>query len=34
LIREIIMGIVHEYGGEIWENIIIEDIEDLGLEVL
>ena len=33
-IKEIIMEGVHEYGKEPWHNIIINDLDDLGLELL
>ena len=33
-IKEIIREAVHEYAGELWGNIIINDLDDLGLELL
>lgn len=33
-IKTIIREAVHEYAGEPWENIIINDLDDLGLELL
>lgn len=33
-IRTIIREAVHEYAGEPWENIVINDLDDLGLELL
>lgn len=33
-IKTIIREAVHEYAGELWENIIINDLDDIGLELL
>jgi hypothetical protein len=33
-IKTIIREAVHEYASELWENIIINDLDDLGLELL
>ena len=33
-IKDIIRDAVHEYGGEPFENIVINDIDDMGLELL
>lgn len=33
-IKQIVREAVHEYAGEPWENIVINDLEDYGLELL
>jgi hypothetical protein len=33
-IRTIVKGIAHDYAGEPWSNVIIEDVDDVAVELL